>query len=199
MNERYVMANIKMPIKINADRTTEPLAEYISFELEQCDKPSANLKSRNVQSEFIQSINRLFNQPDETESTIEPPQNIEMNETESTIDPPQNIEMNETESTIEPPQNMEMNETESTIEPPKHIEMNETESTIDTPQNIEMNETESTIEPPQNMEKELSFALTITKEEIKRPPKKSAGHNTTFKNLHHNARTRHTVKNYSNS
>ena len=139
MNERYVMANIKMPIKINADRTTEPLAEYISFELEQCDKPSANLKSRNVQSEFIQSINRLFNQPDETESTIDPPQNIEMNETESTI------------------------------------------------------------EPPQNMEKELSFALTITKEEIKRPPKKSAGHNTTFKNLHHNARTRHTVKNYSNS
>jgi len=169
MNERYVMANIKMPIKINADRTTEPLAEYISFELEQCDKPSANLKSRNVQSEFIQSINRLFNQPDETESTIDPPQNIEMNETESTIEPPQNMEMNETESTI------------------------------DTPQNIEMNETESTIEPPQNMEKELSFALTITKEEIKRPPKKSAGHNTTFKNLHHNARTRHTVKNYSNS
>jgi len=124
MNERYVMANIKMPIKINRDGTTEPLAEYISFELEQCNKPSANLKSRNVQSEFIQSINRLFNQP------------------------------------------------------------NETESTIDTPQNIE---------------KELSFALTITKEEIKRPPKKSAGHNTTFKNLHHNARTRHTVKNYSNS
>ena len=61
MNDRYVMANIKMPIKVNADGSTEPLPEYISFELEKCDKPSENVKSKNVQSEFIENINRLFN------------------------------------------------------------------------------------------------------------------------------------------
>lgn len=113
MNDRYVMANIKMPIRINSDGTTEPLAEYISFELEECDKPAENLKTRNVQAEFIENINRLFN----TDRTIEKV-------------------------------------------------------------------------PP--------LTLTITKQEMNRPPRKSAVHNTSFKNIH-NARSRHTIKNYSNS
>lgn len=125
MNDRYVMANIKMPIKVNADGTTDPLAEYMSFELEECDKPDANLKPRNVQSEFIENINRLFN-----------------------------------------------------------IHQNEQNSSV--------------IEPLKNIEKEPPIALTITKDEINRHPKKSAAHNTSFKNIH-NARSRHTIKNYSNS
>lgn len=122
MNDRYVMANIKLPIKINTDGSTEPLAEYISFELEECDKPPANLKPRNVQSEFIDNINRLFN-----------------------------IHHNE--------------QSNPAIESPK---------------------------------KESPIVLTITKQEMNRHPKKSALHNTSFKNIH-NARSRHTVKNYSNS
>ena len=122
MNDRYVMANIKMPIKVNADGTTEPLAEYMSFQLEECEKPPENLKPRNVQSDFIENINRLFN-----------------------------IHQDEKNSSI--------------IEPHK---------------------------------KESPIVLTVTKEEINKRPKKSAAHNTSFKNIH-NARSRHTVKNYSNS
>jgi len=62
MNERYVMANIKLPIRINDDGSTSPLTDYITFELEKCDKLSENITRSNIQEEFIENITRIFNE-----------------------------------------------------------------------------------------------------------------------------------------
>ena len=60
MTERYVMANIKMPIRINADGSTDPFAEYMTFDLEECNKIDDTIPRTDIQSSFKESLSKLF-------------------------------------------------------------------------------------------------------------------------------------------
>jgi len=73
MTEQYVMANIRMPIRINADGTTYPFAEYITFELEECEKVDETMPHADIHSSFKESLSKIFmNKTNDVENTEEP-------------------------------------------------------------------------------------------------------------------------------
>jgi hypothetical protein len=73
MNERYVMANIKLPIRIHSNGSTEPLTDYISFLLEPCDKLPDNISPSNVQTEFIENLKRLLPPSEPVDKVVDRP------------------------------------------------------------------------------------------------------------------------------
>lgn len=85
MTEQYVMANIRMPIRINADGTTCPFAEYITFELEECEKIDETMPHTDIHSSFKESLSKIFmNKTNDVEKTeeSEPPMRLHISQEE---------------------------------------------------------------------------------------------------------------------
>jgi|Laugresu1bdmlbdd_1035124.scaffolds.fasta_scaffold02388_5 hypothetical protein len=71
MNEQYVMANIQLPIRIHPDGSTEPLAEYMTFLLEKCDKLPDNIVPNNAKTEFAEKIRGFLNSYEQPRPTTQ--------------------------------------------------------------------------------------------------------------------------------
>jgi len=53
----YAMANIKLPILIKQDRSIEPLTEYISIQIGQCDLLPEKTDERLIKKSLLEQIN----------------------------------------------------------------------------------------------------------------------------------------------
>jgi hypothetical protein len=60
MTDRYVIANVSLPLCIHADGTISHLTEYMSVTLEPRDKLPDNLPPSNAGSEFAKLMQQLF-------------------------------------------------------------------------------------------------------------------------------------------
>jgi hypothetical protein len=60
MTERYVIANVSLPLCIHPDGTISHLTEYMSVTLESRDKLPDNLPPSNAGSEFAKLMQQLF-------------------------------------------------------------------------------------------------------------------------------------------
>jgi hypothetical protein len=82
MTDRYVIANVSLPLCIRPDGTISHLTEYMSVTLEPRDKLPDNLPPSNAGSEFAKLMQQLFADtkpanPQPIDTTIkEPPTNV---------------------------------------------------------------------------------------------------------------------------
>lgn len=60
MTDRYVIANVSLPLCICPDGTITHLTEYMSVTLEPCDKLPDNLQPSNAGAEFAKLMQQLF-------------------------------------------------------------------------------------------------------------------------------------------
>ena len=60
MTDRYVIANVSLPLRIHPDGTITHLTEYMSVTLEPRDKLPDNLPLSNVDAEFAKLMQQLF-------------------------------------------------------------------------------------------------------------------------------------------
>ena len=74
MTDRYVIANVSLPLCIHADGTISHLTEYMSVTLEPRDKLPDNLPPSNAGSEFAKLMQQLFT--DSKPTIPEPPPNV---------------------------------------------------------------------------------------------------------------------------
>lgn len=72
MTDRYVIANVSLPLCIHPDGTISHLTEYMSVTLEPRDKLPDNLPPSNAGSEFAKLMQQLF-----TDATPAAPQPID--------------------------------------------------------------------------------------------------------------------------
>ena len=76
MTDRYVIANVSLPLCIHQDGSISHLTEYMSVTLEPRDKLPENLPPSNAGSEFAKLMQQLF--ADNT--PISPPTNLPIRE-----------------------------------------------------------------------------------------------------------------------
>jgi|Laugresu1bdmlbdd_1035124.scaffolds.fasta_scaffold20677_3 hypothetical protein len=67
MTDRYVIANVSLPLCIHPDGTISHLTEYMSVTLEPRDKLPDNLPPSNAGSEFAKLMQQLFTDPKPTD------------------------------------------------------------------------------------------------------------------------------------
>jgi hypothetical protein len=60
MADRYVIANVSLPLCIHPDGTISHLTEYMSVTLNPCDKMPDNLPLSNADAEFAKLMQQLF-------------------------------------------------------------------------------------------------------------------------------------------
>ena len=73
MTDRYVIANVCLPMRISPDGSINHLTEYMSVSLEPCDKLPDNLPLSNVGAEFsrqLQTILTNYKQPTDPTNTL---------------------------------------------------------------------------------------------------------------------------------
>ena len=75
MTDRYVIANVSLPLCIHPDGTITHLTEYMSVTLEPRDKLPDNLPPSNAGSEFAKLMQQLFTDakptaPQPTDTTV---------------------------------------------------------------------------------------------------------------------------------
>ena len=67
----YFIANIKIPLEIKADDSFDPMIDYISVEIEKCEKLPEKVDISIVQTNFFQQIKSLLlTQPPVIENEI---------------------------------------------------------------------------------------------------------------------------------
>jgi small-conductance mechanosensitive channel len=93
MSEKYVFANIKLPILIKENKTIEPLVEYINMSFEPCKElPEKNTSSHNysmllqsILSTISEEVNTEKGEEEKKEKTMEEEVKIEADETTPSI------------------------------------------------------------------------------------------------------------------
>jgi hypothetical protein len=78
MTDRYVIANVSLPLCIHHDGTITHLTEYMSVTLEPRDKLPDNLPPSNAGSEFAKLMQQLF--ADSTPADVPAPTNSSVKE-----------------------------------------------------------------------------------------------------------------------
>ena len=61
MNDRYVTANIRLPLRVNLDGSTDPLPEYMTILIEQCEQLPTDPPTNNASDEFACQLQAILN------------------------------------------------------------------------------------------------------------------------------------------
>lgn len=76
MNDRYVIANVRLPLRVHLDGSTKPLPEYMTLTIEKCDQLPTDPPANNASAEFasqLQAILNLYNTNTPLSATLPPP------------------------------------------------------------------------------------------------------------------------------